>query len=197
LSGRGSAGPHRTCLSGLGAEIAPESLPGLYAHLKSHLPAVCLSHCGSRGRATGVLLAVGTPRRALTEVARQGAAALELANPYTDVFEAVRRRRAMSPTAEMQLALLPCARVVRVAGAELAGGVLPSPDVGGDWFDWSDNRDGTWLAIADPDGNGPITAGARRPRWGRSAPPAAGASTSKAPRSWPTSSCTTSVATSA
>ncbi len=42
---------------------------------------------------------------------------------------------------------------------ELAGGVLPSPEVGGDWFDWSDNRDASWLAIADAGGHGPEAAG--------------------------------------
>lgn len=144
---------------GLNQEIAPESLPDLYAHLGSQLPGCLPAPLWLRGRATGVLLAVGTPLQPLAEIARQGAAALELANRYTDVFEAVRRRRATSPAAEMQLNLLPCARVVRVAGAELAGGVLPSPDVGGDWFDWSDNREGTWLAIADAGGHGPVAAG--------------------------------------
>lgn len=144
---------------GLNQEIAPESLPDLYAHLESQLPGCLPAPLWLRGRATGVLLAVGTPLQPLAEIARQGAAALELANRYTDVFEAVRRRRATSPAAEMQLNLLPCARVVRVAGAELAGGVLPSPDVGGDWFDWSDNREGTWLAMADASGHGPVAAG--------------------------------------
>ena len=144
---------------GLGQEIAPEALPDLYAHLEAELPGCLPIPLWLRGRATGILLAVGMPQRPLTEIARQGAAALELANRYTDVFEAVRRRRATNPAAEMQLNLLPCARIVRVAGGELAGGVLPSPEVGGDWFDFSDNRDGTWLAIADAVGDGPVAAG--------------------------------------
>ena len=144
---------------GLGQEIAPDSLPELYAHLEAELPGCLPAPLWLRGRATGILLAVGTPQRPLTEIARQGAAALELANRYTDVFEAVRRRRATNPAAEMQLNLLPCARIVRVAGGELAGGVLPSPEVGGDLFDFADNRDGTWLAIADAAGNGPVAAG--------------------------------------
>jgi serine phosphatase RsbU (regulator of sigma subunit) len=160
LAGESEHLPDRIELAlGLGQEIAPESLPDLYEHLESRLPGCLPAPLWLRGRATGILLAVGTPRQPLSEIARQGAAALELANRYTDVFEAVRRRRATSPAAEMQLNLLPCARVMRVAGAELAGGVLPSPEVGGDWFDWSDNRDATWLAIADAGGHGPVAAG--------------------------------------
>jgi serine phosphatase RsbU (regulator of sigma subunit) len=144
---------------GLGHEIAPESLPELYAYVRSELPGCVPVPLWLRGRATGVLLSVGTPRRALTQIARQGAAALELANGYTDAFEAVRRGRATSPAAEMQLDLLPGARIVRVGGGELAGGLLPSADVGGDWFDFAENRDGTWLAIADAAGEGPVAAG--------------------------------------
>ena len=144
---------------GLGQEIAPDSLPDLYRHLEAELPGCVAAPLWLRGRATGILLAVGIPRAPLTELARQGAAALELANRYTDAFEAVRRRRATSPAAEMQLNLVPDARIVRVSGAELAGGLLSSPEVGGDWFDFAENRDGTWIAIADAAGEGPIAAG--------------------------------------
>ena len=144
---------------GLGQEIAPDSLPDLFAHLEAELPGCVAAPLWLRGRATGLLLAVGTPRHPLTEIARQGAAALELANGYTDVFEGVRRRRATSPAAEMQLNLLPAARIVRVAGGELAGGLLPSEAVGGDWFDFAENREGAWLAIADAAGEGPVAAG--------------------------------------
>jgi serine phosphatase RsbU (regulator of sigma subunit)/AraC-like DNA-binding protein len=144
---------------GLGQEIAPDSLPALYEHLERHLPGCSAAPLWLRGRATGVLLAVGRTRSPLTEIARQGAAALELANRYTDAFEAVRRRRATSPAAEMQLNLVPDARILQVGGGELAGGLLASPEVGGDWFDFAENRDGTWLAIADAAGEGPVAAG--------------------------------------
>ena len=144
---------------GVGQEIAPDSLEDLYAHLEAELPGCLPAPLWLRGRATGVLLAVGTPRAPLNEVARQGAAALELSNRYTDSFEAVRRSRATSPAAEMQLNLLPCARIVRVGGGELAGGILASPAVGGDWFDFAENRDGTWVAVADAAGDGPVAAG--------------------------------------
>src|SRR3954447_10761052 len=144
---------------GLGQEIAPDSLEELYAHLEAELPGCEPTPLWLRGRATGVLLAVGAPRAALTEIARQGAAALELSNRYTDSFEAVRRSRATSPAAEMQLNLVPCARIVRVGGGDLAGGILASPAVGGDWVDFAEHRDGTWLAIADAAGDGPVAAG--------------------------------------
>jgi serine phosphatase RsbU (regulator of sigma subunit) len=48
---------------------------------------------------------------------------------------------------------------VRMAGGELAGSVLPSYDVGGDWFDYVENRDGAWIAIADAAGKGPQAGG--------------------------------------
>src|SRR5215213_8879216 len=110
---------------GLGQEIAPDSLPELYAHLAEVLPGCVAAPLWLRGRATGVLLGVG----------------------------------ATSPAAEMQLNLVPAARIVRVAGGEIAGGLLASEAVGGDWFDFAENRDGTWLAIADAAGEGPLAAG--------------------------------------
>jgi serine phosphatase RsbU (regulator of sigma subunit) len=59
----------------------------------------------------------------------------------------------------MQLNLVPDARILRIGGGELAGGILASAEVGGDWFDFAENRDGTWLAIADAAGEGPVAAG--------------------------------------
>ncbi len=49
--------------------------------------------------------------------------------------------------------------MARIAGAQLAGVLLPSYEVGGDWFDFVENRDGAWLAIADAAGTGPTAAG--------------------------------------
>jgi serine phosphatase RsbU (regulator of sigma subunit) len=101
---------------------------------------------------------MGTPLAPLDDIARQGAAALELANDYTDFIEAARRRKPTTPAAEIQQNLFP-PRIVRIQGAQLAGGLLPTYDVGGDWFDFVDNRDGAWLAIADTAGSGPTAAG--------------------------------------
>jgi serine phosphatase RsbU (regulator of sigma subunit) len=107
-----------------------------------------------RGRAVGVLLGLRGSESGLREVARLGAAAMELASGYTDVFDAARRRKDMNPAAEIQQSLLP-PRIVRMGSGELAGSVLPSYEVGGDWFDYVENRDGAWIAIADAAGRGP------------------------------------------
>jgi serine phosphatase RsbU (regulator of sigma subunit) len=104
------------------------------------------------------MLCVGTPLEDLADIAKQGAAALELANDYTDVIEAARRRKPPTPAAEIQQNLFP-PRIARVTGAQLAGGLLPTYEVGGDWFDFVENRDGAWLAIGAASGNGPTAAG--------------------------------------
>jgi serine phosphatase RsbU (regulator of sigma subunit) len=142
----------------LGPEIVPEGLPAFYERLQGLLPGCTVEPLWLRGRVTGLLLCVGTPVQPLGEIAKQGAAALELANDYTDFVEAARRRKPTTPAAEIQQALFP-PRVARIAGAQLAGTVLPSYAVGGDWFDFVENRDGAWLAIADAWGTGPTAAG--------------------------------------
>jgi serine phosphatase RsbU (regulator of sigma subunit) len=74
------------------------------------------------------------------------------------VFDAARRRKDMNPAAEIQQSLLP-PRIARLGRGELAGSVLPSYEVGGDWFDYVENRDGAWIAIADAAGRGPQAGG--------------------------------------
>jgi serine phosphatase RsbU (regulator of sigma subunit) len=142
----------------LGPEIVPEGLPEFYERLQRQLPGCVAEPLWLRGRVTGLLLCVGTPVAALADIAKQGAAALELANDYTDYIEATRRRKPTTPAAEVQQHLLP-PRIARIAGAQLAGTLLPTYEVGGDWFDFVENRDGAWLAIADAPGNGPTAAG--------------------------------------
>jgi serine phosphatase RsbU (regulator of sigma subunit)/DNA-binding phage protein len=142
----------------LGPEIVPEGLPEFQDRLERQLPGCVAEPLWLRGRVTGLLLCVGAPLGDLADVARQGAAALELANDYTDYVEAAKRRKPTSPAAEVQQHLFP-PRIARIAGAQLAGALLPSYEVGGDWFDFVENRDGTWLAIADAAGNGSTAAG--------------------------------------
>ena len=142
----------------LGPEIVPEGLPEFYQRLQRQLPGCVAEPLWLRGRVLGLLLCIGSPVGALTDIAKQGAAALELANDYTDFIEAARRHKATSPAAEIQQNLFP-PRIARIAGAQLAGVLLPSYDVGGDWFDFVENRDGAWLAIADAAGKGPTAAG--------------------------------------
>jgi serine phosphatase RsbU (regulator of sigma subunit) len=142
----------------LGPEIVPEGLPSFQERLRGMLPGCTVEPLWLRGRITGLLLCVGTPVEDLVDIAKQGAAALELVNDYTDVIEAARRRKAPTPAAEIQQNLLP-PRIARITGAQLAGGLLPTYEVGGDWFDFVENRDGAWIAIGDASGNGPTAAG--------------------------------------
>jgi serine phosphatase RsbU (regulator of sigma subunit) len=142
----------------IGPEIVPEGLPEFYTRLQQLLPGCCAEPLWLRGRVLGLLLCVGTPLDSLEDIAKQGAAALELANDYTDYIEAARRRKPTTAAAEIQQNLFP-PRIARIAGAQLAGVLLPTYEVGGDWFDFVENRDGAWLAIADSAGKGPTAAG--------------------------------------
>ena len=110
-----------------------------------------------RGRAIGLLLAVGADQAALDALARESAVAIFLAEDYTDVIALSRRRKPISAAGEIQQNLLP-PRIAQVSGAALAGNVLPSYDVGGDWFDYAENSDGSWLAVADATGKGATAA---------------------------------------
>ncbi len=142
----------------LGPEIVPEGLPDFEDRLQSQLPGCVTEPLWLRGRVTALMLCIGEPLAALDDIARQGAAALELANDYTDYIEAARRRKPTTPAAEVQQHLFP-PRIARLGGGQVAGALLPSYEVGGDWFDFVENRDGAWLAIADAAGNGPTAAG--------------------------------------
>ncbi|HWH92483.1 MAG TPA: SpoIIE family protein phosphatase [Baekduia sp.] len=142
----------------LGPEIVAESLPSFYHRLQEKLPGCVIEPLWLRGRVIGLLLCIGEPIGSLNDIARQGAAALELAGGSTDFIEAARRRKPTTAAAEIQQNLLP-PRVARIAGAQLAGALLPSYEVGGDWFDFVENHDGAWLAIADAAETGPAAAG--------------------------------------
>jgi serine phosphatase RsbU (regulator of sigma subunit) len=138
----------------LGGEIPADGFVALERRLAEQFPGSAPYPMMVRGRAIGVLVAIRQPGASLRELARQGAAAIELTSAYTDVFEGGRRTRQPSPAAELQLGLLP-PRIMNVTGAELAGSLVPAYQSGGDWFDFADNHDGVWLAIADPRGTGP------------------------------------------
>jgi serine phosphatase RsbU (regulator of sigma subunit) len=84
--------------------------------------------------------------------------------------------RPTTPAAEIQQNLLP-PRLVRISGASVAGNVLPGYDIGGDWFDYAENPDGTWIGIADAEGTGPRAAGWPRSPSARSGPRATAATT--------------------
>jgi PAS domain-containing protein len=137
----------------LGPELAADGMPALKERIEAEMPGVSMAALWIRGRAVGLLLGLRASGEALTELARHGAAALELAGGYTDVIDGARRRKPTQAAAELQQSLLP-PRIARFGGGELAGTVLPSYEVGGDWFDYVENRDGAWIAIADAAGKG-------------------------------------------
>jgi serine phosphatase RsbU (regulator of sigma subunit) len=131
----------------IGPELDADGLSQLRERLAS-FPGTEAYALWLRGRATGVLIAFGRPLEPLTELARQGAAAITLADRYTDAFALAQRRKRPMAAAEIQQSLLP-PRIARVTGGEIAGNVLPSYEVAGDWFDVVENGDGIWITLAD------------------------------------------------
>ncbi len=138
---------------GVGPEVIPEALPQLRGLVADRVGPSTLWPMVVRDRVMGFLLARDRPVVDLEAFAGQSALALELASGYTDALHAVRRRKDTQPAAEIQQNLLP-PRLARVKGGDVAGGVLPGYDVGGDFFDYAGNADGLWLVVADAAGKG-------------------------------------------
>ena len=147
----------------VGPELDADGLSELRDHVELEVYALWL-----RGRANGVLVAFGRPAEPLTDLARQAGAAITLADRYTDVFARAQRRKPPEAAAEIQQSLLP-PRIARVTGGEVAGNVLPSYEVAGDWFDVVENPDGIWVTLADGLGGSTPAAASRWPapksRW--------------------------------
>jgi AcrR family transcriptional regulator len=141
----------------VGPEIPREGVAAIRAVFEELLPGATVAPLQLRSRAIGVLLAVGTASDQLRDLASEAAIALSIAPAYTDHIDTIRRTRATSPAAEIQQNLLP-PRIARVGGATLAGNVLPGYEIGGDWFDYTENPTGTWVGIADSAGTGPAAA---------------------------------------
>lgn len=131
----------------IGPELDADGLADLRRQLAKR-PNVQVVPLWLRGRAIGVFVAFGQPNGSLTELARQAAAAVTLADRYTDAFATAQRRKPPKAAAEIQQSLLP-PRVARVTGGEVAGNVLPSYEVAGDWFDVIENPEGVWITVAD------------------------------------------------
>jgi serine phosphatase RsbU (regulator of sigma subunit) len=124
----------------------PEAGPTLGNGL--HAVPLCL-----RGRAVAALVFAEQPTGDLSDFGPHAAAALELAERYTDVFARARRREPTTAAAELQQELMP-PRIVPIEGAVLAGSVIPAYDVGGDWLDMCATPEGAWLGVADAVGKG-------------------------------------------
>jgi serine phosphatase RsbU (regulator of sigma subunit) len=131
----------------VGPELDADGLAELRDRLRD-FPGTTLIPLWLRGRATGVMLAFGRPRTDLSGLARQASAAMTLADRYTDALARTQRRKQPTAAAEIQQSLLP-PRISRLSGGEVAGNILPSYDVAGDWFDVVENADGIWIALAD------------------------------------------------
>jgi serine phosphatase RsbU (regulator of sigma subunit) len=158
MAGRGGFPDRLAVPLAVGPEIPREGVEPLRAKIDEVLPGVVVAPMYLRGRAMGVLVAIGAADDAFRDLAAEAAAALALADEYTDAISAVRRVRPTSPAAEIQQNLLP-PRILRIAGAMVAGNVLPGYDIGGDWFDYAENQDCAWIGIADTEGEGPAAAG--------------------------------------
>jgi serine phosphatase RsbU (regulator of sigma subunit) len=141
----------------VGPEIPRDGIANLRRMVADELPGSVAAPLFLRGRATGLLLAVGADQTALDALARESAVAIFLAEQYSDVIAISRRRKPISAAGEIQQNLLP-PRIVQISGAAIAGNVLPSYAVGGDWFDYAENSDGSWLAVADATGKGATAA---------------------------------------
>jgi serine phosphatase RsbU (regulator of sigma subunit) len=131
--------------------VGPELDADGIAELRNHLgeyPGAEVVPLWLRGRATGVFITFGRPREPLAEMARQASAAMTLADRYTDTLARAQRRKQPKAAAEIQQSLLP-PRIARITGGEVAGNVLPTYEVAGDWFDVIENADGVWITLAD------------------------------------------------
>src|SRR3954470_20039337 len=142
----------------VGPEIPREGIEPLRAAIEDLLPGIAVAPMYLRGRATGVLMAIGADDDSLRDLAAEAAAAIALADEYTDHIDMVRRLRPPTPAAEIQQHLLP-PRILRIGGALIAGNVLPGYDIGGDWFDYAENHDGAWIGTAATPGEGAAAAG--------------------------------------
>src|SRR3954454_19935472 len=142
----------------LGPELTRGRMGDLQRSVEDALGGAAAVPLWLRGRAVAVLVCERRPEQALEPLARQAAAAIELADRYTDVLHRARRGGSTTPAAEFQENLLP-PRYARLDDAELAAGIVPAYEVGGDWYDYALNPEGTWLAVADAAGKGPASAG--------------------------------------
>lgn len=83
----------------------------------------------------------------------QAGAALSVADRYTDTIRMSRQRANPSIAAELQQELLPPSELYTPL-VNVAGGIEPAYDVGGDWFDYALNHNKLFVAVCDAVGRG-------------------------------------------
>jgi serine phosphatase RsbU (regulator of sigma subunit) len=137
----------------IGPEMAVDQADEIAEAVAAFAPGLKLVPLWLRHRAIAALICDGDPGDRLDGLAREAAAAIELAAGYTDQFSSARRHAPVATAAQLQQDLLP-PRIAAARGAELAGCILPAYDVGGDWFDIATSDSGAWLAVADAVGKG-------------------------------------------
>lgn len=142
----------------LGAELTRGRMAELQLDVTDLLDGAAAVPLWLHGRAVAVLVCARRPDQALEPLARQAAAAVELADRYTDVFHRARRSRSTTAAAEIQENLLPPA-FTQLTSGEIAAGIVPAYEIGGDWYDYVQNPEGVWLAVADAAGKGDRSAG--------------------------------------
>jgi serine phosphatase RsbU (regulator of sigma subunit) len=137
----------------IGPEMAMEQADEIGEAVSAFAPGLRVVPLWLRHRAIAALICDGDPGDSLDGLAREAAAAIELAAGYTDQFSSARRHAPVATAAQLQQDLLP-PRIAAARGAEIAGCILPAYDVGGDWFDIATSETGAWLAVGDAVGKG-------------------------------------------
>lgn len=144
-------------ITGLGPDLPLSLLGEIRRVVRRAIPASEVAPIVSGDRALALLVTLGEQVPALRHLATAAAAVFLESEKYSDTVAAARRTKPISAAAEIQTNLLPprCARFDMI---EIAGTIVPAYDVGGDWFDYAENRDGIWLAVADGIGRGAAAA---------------------------------------
>ena len=160
----------------VGPELDADGLSDLREHL-SAFPNAQVYALWLRGRANGVMIAFGRPAEPLSELARQAAAAITLADRYTDVFA---RRSAASSRRRPPRSSKACSRPASVGSpaGKSPGTYSRATQVAGDWFDVIENADGVWVTLADGLGARPGRPRAAPSQWAPSEPVAVAVATS-------------------
>jgi len=139
---------------GVGPDMPRHALDHVEASLRTFAPDSIVLPLAHAERAVGCLAWEGTPTGDVEEVVDAAAIALEAADRRTDVIARARRARPTTPVAEIQENLLPPRLAQLAGGGEIAAAIIPAYDFGGDWFDYAENPEGVWLAVADAAGAG-------------------------------------------
>ncbi len=92
---------------GVGPEIPADHAAGLEAKVRAQAPGVVVVPLWLRSRTLAALLCEREPEGSLAHLIEHAAAAIELADNYTEVFDVARRSHDATPAAELQQDLLP------------------------------------------------------------------------------------------